>query len=91
MISDKYLPLLYNLIIMAISLDIKTELKQLIEKENDTRILEAIRTLLSKTSLDATLKEKLTQRALNSENDIAQDHLFTKEEITKETDDFLTK
>lgn len=66
---------------MAVSINIKTELKQLIEKENDTRILDAIRTLLTKTSLDSELKSKLSNRALKSENDIKEGRVFTKDEI----------
>ena len=51
-------------------IDIKEELRTLIEKENDLHILEAIKTLLVKSSLDPILKEKLTSRALKAEEDI---------------------
>jgi hypothetical protein len=69
---------------MAVSIDIKTELKQLIERESDTSILQAIRTILTKTSLDGVLKEKLTKRALQSEDDIVSTRLLSKEEMRGE-------
>jgi hypothetical protein len=50
--------------------DIKTELRELIENETDLHVLEAIKTLLKKSSLDSLFKEKLTSRALKSEEDI---------------------
>ncbi len=72
---------------MAVSVDIKKELKQLIEKESDTSILQAILTLLSKSSLDSTLKAKLTERALKSEQDISSKRIMSKEEIIKRSSD----
>lgn len=65
---------------MAVSIDIKKELKALIDNENDTSILQAIKTLLLKTNLDGELKEKLTGRALQSEQDITAKRLFNKNE-----------
>jgi hypothetical protein len=91
--NQKTLTLLEPLTIktMAVSIDIKSELKQLIERESDTSILQAIRTLLTKTSLDSMLKEKLTKRALKSEEDIIAERLLTKEEMIKRTNDSLAK
>ena len=65
--------------------ELKTELQLLIEREKDMSVLEAIRTILQKTSLDPVLKEKLTERALKSETDIAQGRLLTKAEIQQRT------
>jgi hypothetical protein len=76
---------------MAVAIDIKSELKQLIERESDASILQAIRTLLTKTSLDSVLKEKLTKRALQSEEDIAVGDLLNKEEMIKRTNSYLVK
>lgn len=76
---------------MAVSVDIKSELKQLIEKETDTSILQAIRTLLTKTSLDSVLKEKLTKRALRSEDNISSGQVFSKDEMKDRTDSFLNR
>lgn len=67
------------------TIEIKTELQQLIERETDLRVLEAIRTILQKTSLDPLLKQKLTDRALQSEKDITAGRLFSKEEIIQRT------
>lgn len=64
---------------------IKTELRELIEQQEDLNLLKAIRTLLKKAGLDAELKEKLTARALKSEEDIEKGRLFTREEIVKAT------
>ncbi len=65
------------------TIEIKSELQQMIEREMDMRVLEAIRTILQKTSLDPLLKEKLTKQALQSEKDIAAGRLFTKDEALK--------
>lgn len=54
------------------AMELKTELLALIEKENDQHLLEAIFTILKKSSLDPTLRNKLTSRALKAENDIEQ-------------------
>jgi len=69
--------------------DIKSELRHLIEKENDHHILEAIRTLLEKTSLDPQLKEKLTSRALKSEQDIKEGRVMERNEFAKKLSDRL--
>ncbi|MBS1559904.1 MAG: hypothetical protein JST69_14385 [Bacteroidetes bacterium] len=67
------------------AIEIKTELQQMIEREKDMGVLEAIRTILQKTSLDPVLKEKLSQRALKSETDIAEGRLLGQEEIRQRT------
>ncbi len=66
-------------------MEIKIELLQLIEREKDMSIMEAIRTLLQKNSLNPMLKEKLTERALKSEEDITEGRLLGKEEIQQRT------
>jgi hypothetical protein len=65
--------------------EIKTELQQLIEQETDMSILQAIYTILLKTGLNPELKEKLTSRALKSEDDIKASRLFDKEEVIRRT------
>lgn len=62
---------------------IKTELKELIEKERDLSILKAIKALLRKTSLDTTLREKLSQRAIRSEEDIKSGRVLSRKEIIR--------
>lgn len=69
------------------TVDIKTELRTLIEKENDQNVLEAVKTLLEKSSLDPLLKEKLTRRALKSEDDIAAGRVMERKELEKKLDD----
>jgi hypothetical protein len=48
-------------------------------------ILEAIRTILLKTGRNPVLKEKLTMRALKSEEDIKAGRMFDKEEVIRKT------
>ncbi|MDH5475731.1 MAG: hypothetical protein OEX22_08590 [Cyclobacteriaceae bacterium] len=69
--------------------DIKQELRSLIDKENDYHILEAIKTLLQKSSLNPILKEKLTSRALKSEKNIQEGNVYTREELEKKLDSRL--
>lgn len=68
---------------------IKQELQNLIEKEDDLRLLEAIKTLLLKSSLDPELKSKLTSRALQAEEDIKAGRVYTREEFEKKLDERL--
>lgn len=65
------------------AIEIKSELQKMIENETDLRVLEAIRTLLQKASLNPLLKEKLTARALKSEEDIKKGRVFDKDEVIK--------
>lgn len=67
------------------AVEIRTELQRMIEQETDVTVLEAIRTLLLKTALNPILKEKLTTRALKSEEDIAEGRTFSKDEVIQRT------
>ena len=69
--------------------ELKTELLKMIERENDIQILKALMTILEKTRLDPALKQKLTFRALKSEEDIATGRLMSKTEIIDRTNDHL--
>lgn len=71
--------------------DIKTELRELIENETDTSVLEAIKTLLKKSSLNPALKEKLTSRALKAEEDISAGRLMDRKEFELRLNDRLGK
>ena len=71
------------------AMGIKQELQNLIEKEDDLRLLEAIKTLLVKSSLDPELKSKLTSRALQAEEDIKAGRVYTREEFEKKLDERL--
>lgn len=67
------------------TVEIKTELQRMIEQETDVNVLKAIRTILHKTSLNPILRDKLTSRALKSEDDIRSGRVFNKEEVIKRT------
>lgn len=70
---------------------IKIELKELIEKERDLSILKAIKALLRKTTLDTILREKLSQRAIRSEEDIKSGRVLSRKEIIRQTDKLIKK
>lgn len=63
--------------------EIKQELKRLIENENDVQLLESIKTMLVKSSLNPVLKDILTSRALKAEEDIQAGRLYSREELEK--------
>jgi len=65
---------------------IKSRLQKLIQQENDVNVLQAIYTILEKTSFHPVLKSKLTTRAEKAEQDIATGKLFTTEDVVKRTD-----
>lgn len=66
-------------------MEIRAELQQMIEHETDVSVLLAIRTILLKTGLNPVLKEKLTARALRSEDDIKAGRVYSKEEVIQRT------
>ena len=68
------------------AINLKSEVKQLIEDERDENILKAIKTLLQKVGLNATLKDKLTSRAMQSEKEIKSGRLLSKAEVLRQTD-----
>lgn len=63
--------------------DLRLELKSLIDNETDPQILKAVRTLLQKSALDPLLKEKLTSRAKQSEENIKKGNTFQREDFEK--------
>lgn len=77
---------MFIFMILMKTTDIKRELKTLIEKEKDLHILEAIKTLLVKSGLDSSLKEKLTSRALKAEEDIQAGRVYTRKELENKLD-----
>ncbi|MCF1753247.1 hypothetical protein [Mariniradius sediminis] len=60
---------------------IKSELKELIEREDDVDVLMAIKTLLLKTNLDPEIVERMSSRALKAEKDIIDRRVMTREEL----------
>lgn len=71
------------------AIDIKTELLTLIENETDNGILESIKAMLQKSSLNPELKEKLSSRALKSEEDIAAGRVMSREELEEKLNERL--
>lgn len=67
------------------TLEIKSELRQLIKQEMDEHTLLTVHTLLQKTSLNTALREKLTKAALLSEEDIQNGRILSEEEVIKRT------
>lgn len=65
------------------SSEIKTELRQFIDDETDFSVLEAFHALWLKTGRNSVLKEKLTMRALKSEEDIQNGRVFDKDEVIR--------
>ncbi len=76
--------------IMA-TLDIRVELKKMIDQEVNDNVLEAIKTLLSKSTLDKTLKDKLSSRALKSEEDIQNGNVYSLAEMKAKTEQYLNR
>ena len=64
---------------------IKSQLQKMIDEQDDINVLQAIYTLLQKTSLNSVLITKLTNRAKKAEEDIAEGRIFTREEIIQRT------
>ena len=67
------------------TIKIKSQLQKMIDEQEDINVLQAIYTLLQKTSLNPILKIKLANRAKKAESDIAAGRVFTKEDIIQRT------
>lgn len=63
--------------------ELKNELKQLIDSEGDSSILQALHELLSSSSQVDLLKLKLTSRAIKSELDIQEGKTMDRTEFEK--------
>lgn len=64
---------------------IKEELHAMINQESDVKILEAILAILQKTTLDPVLRQKLTNRALKSEEAISEGKVISLAEVKLRT------
>jgi hypothetical protein len=73
------------------TVELKSELQRMIKKENDVSVLNAIKTILEKTSLDPTLKKKLTSRALKSEKNIKEGKLISVKDVINRTNSLVGK
>ena len=61
--------------------ELREELKIMIDKESDTSVLEALRVLLNKSGAQDSIKEELISRALKSEEDIAANRVYSRDEF----------
>lgn len=62
-----------------LSINIKSELLHLVEKESDETLLQVIKHILVQPARSALVKAKLTIRALQSEEDMQQGRVYTLE------------
>lgn len=66
------------------AIKLKEELKFLIEQEQNTSVLNALLTLLKRQDSQEVLKQKLTSRALRSNEQIARREFLTREDLESE-------
>ena len=66
--------------------ELRTASKDMISKEEDPAILEAVYTILNKTNRDAETREELTARAKEAEDDIRLGRTYTVEEVRRKID-----
>ena len=71
------------------TIEIKQDLPNIIEVENDQDILEAIRELLQKPEIDQVLQEKLISRALKTEVDFKAGKIYTRAEGIERTNNLI--
>lgn len=61
-------------------IDIKTELKDLIDQETNLSLLETVKALFTKGDFDPSIEKEMISRALKSEQDIEEGRVCTIEE-----------
>ncbi|MCE7863020.1 MAG: hypothetical protein DYG99_05695 [Bacteroidetes bacterium CHB5] len=64
---------------------LKLELVEMIERETNIQVLEALHILLSKSTSQPVLKEKLSSRALKAEEDIKRGRYYSVNEVISRT------
>jgi hypothetical protein len=62
---------------------LKKELFDLIQQEDDVEILNALKTILNKNHTSNTLRDKLEIRAKKSSEEIAEDKLYTLDDVVQ--------
>ncbi len=65
------------------AINLKKEIIRKLDSTLDESMLEIINKLLDKASLNSTLKNKLTKRALKAEEDIKNGKVYNKSEALK--------
>ena len=72
------------------TLEMKRELVQLIETEENPAVLEAVKELLlHNEEVDPVLKEKMISRALKAEEDIKEGRVYSGEEFRNKIYEYL--
>ncbi len=64
---------------------LKLELVEMIERETNIQVLEALHILLSNSTSQPVLKEKLSSRALKAEEDIKRGRYYSVNEVISRT------
>ena len=62
------------------TVDIKAELKDLIDQETNLSLLEAVKVLLAQGEYDVAVEKEMVSRALKSEEDIKEGRVFDVDE-----------
>lgn len=66
------------------TIDIKTELKSLIDQETNLSLLETVKALFKQKDFDPSIEKELISRALESEQDIKEGKVYTIDEADSE-------
>ena len=66
------------------TIDIKTELKSLIDQETNLSLLETVKALFKQKDFDPAIEKELISRALKSEQDIKEGKVYTIDEAESE-------
>ena len=65
------------------AIKLKKELFDLIQQEDDVEILNALKTILNKNNTSNILRSKLEARAKKSNKDIAEDKLYSMDDVVQ--------
>ena len=71
------------------TITIKQEIHQLIDKVDDTTILQTVYDYLNKEKLNVALQVEMTKRALLAEEDIKAGRVYTPEEFKGKITEFI--
>ncbi len=66
------------------TIDIKTELKSLIDQETNLILLETVKALFKQKDFDPSIEKEMISRALESEQDIKEGKVYTIDEADSE-------
>jgi hypothetical protein len=69
--------------------DIKLELKSLIDQETNLSLLETVKALFTQKNFDPSIQEEMISRALKSEQDIKEGKVYTVEEADARLNEHL--